>query len=80
MEMKNLLAANWAGHSIATTWKIGKRDLFIFIAWVLRQWNFQNVYRRTRVNPSSSVQFENENDVTQCACDRYEQITHQTSS
>ena len=38
--------------------------MFIFIARVLRHSDFQAMYRRTRRNPSSSVQFENENDVT----------------
>ena len=38
--------------------------MFIFITRVRRHSNFQTVYRRTRRKPSSSVQFENENDVT----------------
>ena len=38
--------------------------MFIFITRVSRPSNFQTVYRRTRRKPSSSVQFENENDVT----------------
>ena len=38
--------------------------MFIFITRVGRHSNFQTVYRRTRRKPSSSVQFENENDVT----------------
>ena len=38
--------------------------MFIFITQVLRHSNSQTVYRRTRRKPSSSVQFENENDVT----------------
>ena len=44
--------------------KIGKRGMFIFITRVSRHSNFQTVYRRTRRKPSSSVQFENSNDVT----------------
>ena len=38
--------------------------MFIFITRVLRHSNFQTVYRRTRGKPSSSMQFENENDAT----------------
>ena len=66
--IRTLRSLNFA-HSITrtnllTTYKIGKRDLFIFIAWVWRHSNFQTVYSTTRYKPSSSVQFENENDVT----------------
>ena len=46
------------------TWKIGKRDLMIFIARMSHHSKFQTVYRRKRGKLSSSVQFENENDVT----------------
>ena len=35
----------------------------VFIARVLRNLDCQTVYRRTRRKPSSSVQFEYENDV-----------------
>ena len=49
------------------TQKIGKHDLFIFIARVCPHSNFQAVYRRTRLEPNSSVQCENENDVTPSA-------------
>ena len=38
--------------------------MFIFITRVRRHSNYQTVYRKTRRKPSSSVQFENENDVT----------------
>ena len=38
--------------------------MFIFITGVRRNSNFQTMYRRTRRKPNSSVQFENENDVT----------------
>ena len=47
--------------------KIGKHDLFMFIAQVRHHSNFITVYGRTRRKPSSSVQFENENDVTPSA-------------
>ena len=38
--------------------------MLIFIARVGRHSSFQTVYRRTSRKPNSSVQFENENDVT----------------
>ena len=38
--------------------------MFTFFYGRRRHSNFQTVYRRTRRKPSSSVQFENENDVT----------------
>ena len=41
---------------------MGKKGMFIFIT--RGRSNFQTMYRRTRRKPSSSVQFENENDVT----------------
>ena len=51
-------------YQISNTSKIGKRGMFTFITQVLCRSNFQTIYRRKRRKPSSSVQFENENDVT----------------
>ena len=49
------------------TLKIGKPDMFIFIAQNFKkkfEFSKSVAYRRTRRKPRFSVQFENENDVT----------------